>query len=72
MNILPLESVDEDKCLARTSVPGGYPLRAVTGGIKSGEKTVWVENVLEALDTPGEWVLNSRERKIYLWPIKEA
>ena len=71
MNILPLESVDEDRCLARTSVPGGYPLRVVTGGIKSGEKTVWVENVLEALDTPGEWVLNSRERKIYLWPIRD-
>ncbi len=33
-----------------------------------GEDSIWVENVLEALDTPGEWVLNTREGKIYLWP----
>ena len=64
MNILGLESVDERSCIARTSVEAAYALRPVV----YGQASVWVENVLEALDTPGEWVLNTREGKIYLWP----
>ena len=27
-----------------------------------------MENVFEALDTPGEWVLDSGQGKLYLWP----
>jgi hypothetical protein len=27
-----------------------------------------VENVLEALDDPGEWVLNTHKGRLYLWP----
>ena len=30
--------------------------------------TVWVENVLEDLTQAGQWVLNTHERKVYLWP----
>ena len=33
---------------------------------------MWVENVLEALDEPGEWVVNTKTRKIYLWPSDPA
>jgi len=29
----------------------------------------WVENVIDYLDEPGEWVLNMRDRKLYYWPV---
>jgi hypothetical protein len=65
MNILALESVDEQARVARTRLPATYPLRRIP---RERYKTAWVENVLEALDQPGEWVLNMRTRKLYLWP----
>lgn len=63
MNVLPLVSVDEDAGIARTAIPATYAMR------KYG---CWVENVLEELDQPGEWVLNTKEGKIYLWPRGES
>ncbi|WP_044254940.1 right-handed parallel beta-helix repeat-containing protein [Rhodopirellula sp. SWK7] len=59
MNVLPLASVDEKTRIARTAIPATY------GMSKHG---FWVENVLEQLDKPGEWVLNTKEGKVYLWP----
>ena len=75
MNILGLESVDETSCVARTSVEAAYPLRPLrvrgsTGEFEKG--SMWVENVLEALEAPGEWVLNTSEGKLYLWPTGES
>lgn len=58
VNYLALESVDESTLTARTTVPATY---TPTGQF-------WVENVMEALDEPGEWVVNSRTRRVYLWP----
>ncbi|MFC1763028.1 right-handed parallel beta-helix repeat-containing protein [Planctomycetota bacterium] len=70
-NILPLASVDEETRIAHTKIPGSYSLRPQI--IKLIEtKLCWVENVLEALDEPGEWVLNTREGKLYLWPRSET
>jgi hypothetical protein len=37
-----------------------------------GAESCWVENVLEGLDEPGEWVLNTKEGKLYLWPRDET
>lgn len=71
MNILPLESVDEEAGIARTAIPGGYPLRKLMRARLPQPKSVWVENVLEGLDSPGEWVLNTREGKLYLWPLED-
>jgi parallel beta-helix repeat protein len=66
MNILGLASVDENTGIARTSVPATYPIRRWS---RQGDPpSVWVENVLEALDEPGEWVLNTREGRLYYWP----
>jgi hypothetical protein len=64
MSILPLASVDEVTRIATTTVPASRPI----GKVKFVPLSAWVENVLEVLDQPGEWVVNSRERKIYLWP----
>ncbi|MHB8996686.1 MAG: right-handed parallel beta-helix repeat-containing protein [Armatimonadota bacterium] len=35
----------------------------------SGDR-YFVENILEELDSPGEWYLDSAGRKLYLWPKK--
>ena len=63
VNMLPLESVDAEAGVARTSVEATYAI------IKHG---VWIENVLEELDQPGEWVLNTQAGKVYLWPRNES
>ena len=70
VNILPLAAVDEKAQIARTTIPGTYPLRK--RHFERGSDSCWVENVLEALDEPGEWVLNSQEGKLYLWPRDDA
>ena len=73
LNVLPLESVDEASGVARTRIPASYPMVKVRWGLHdvNSKGTAWVENVLDALDTPGEWVLNTQERKLYLWPRGE-
>ncbi|MHC4842732.1 MAG: right-handed parallel beta-helix repeat-containing protein [Planctomycetota bacterium] len=70
MNILGMESVDTSTRIARTSVPATYPIKSwpERDGLRP---SAWVENVLEALDEPGEWVLNTRQGKLYLWPEGE-
>jgi len=64
MNMLALASVDEAAGVARTTIPATYPMKAWPWD----KLSVWVENVLEALDSPGEWALNTQEGKLYLWP----
>ena len=73
LNILPLESVDETSGMARTKIAASYPMIKVRWGLRdvNTKGTVWVENVLDVLDEPGEWVANTQERKIYLWPREE-
>ena len=63
MNILPIESVDESARVAKTAVPGTYPLGR--NGM-SGRPTAWVENVLAVLDQPDEWVLDGDRAVLYL------
>jgi len=67
MNILPVTKVDRQSGLIFTDVPATYSLEPPRfGNFPNG--TVWIENVLEALDEPGEWVLDVTARKLYLWP----
>ncbi|WP_404306085.1 right-handed parallel beta-helix repeat-containing protein [Neorhodopirellula lusitana] len=72
INMLPLTSVNESTGVAKTGVAaagriGNLPpyLLELMG---DSAASVWVENVLEELDEPGEWVINTQTRKIYLWP----
>lgn len=71
MNILGLASVDETARVARTSLPATYPLGKATTRYLLTTPSAWVENVLEVLDHPGAWVLNTHTRKLYLWPRTE-
>jgi hypothetical protein len=68
-SILPVRSIDISRNEMITD-PGNYTLGKVQG-YASGEKTgdnMWVENVLEELTEPGEWVFDSERRRLYLWP----
>jgi len=69
MNILPIQSVDAARGVLRTSVPGTYPLGRTE--VIDLQNMTFVENVLEELDEPGEWVLDSEAAKLYLWPQGE-
>jgi parallel beta-helix repeat protein len=73
INMLPLESVDEDKLVAKTKVSSTYAMGELAHWVhKKDGNSAWVENTLEALDKPGEWVVNTKTRKIYLWPTTTA
>ncbi|MDP6543183.1 MAG: right-handed parallel beta-helix repeat-containing protein [Phycisphaerae bacterium] len=67
LNILSLESVDEAAGVAMTTIPGTYALNRCVH-VRPGGISAWVENVLEALNEPGQWVVNTREGRIYLRP----
>ena len=67
MNVLPMTEVDRATGLVRTAVPATYPL-GPPNFANFPDGTVWIENVLEALDEPGEWVLDTKAGKLYLWP----
>ncbi len=58
VNYLPIESLDLKANQGILSIPATYKM--------SGEFVV--ENCIDYLDKPGEWVLNSQERKLYYWP----
>jgi len=66
MNLLQLESVDETNGIAWTVLEANAPPAA-----KKSHTKPWVENVIDHLDTPGHWVVNTQERKIYYWPIAD-
>lgn len=66
VNVLPLKSVDEKKHVARTKVDATYAMNPLH--FLKDTESVWVENVMEGLSKPGNWVLNSEEGKVYLWP----
>jgi hypothetical protein len=66
VNVLPLKSVDEEAQLAHTAIPATYEMNKLH--FLHETENCWVENVLDELDSPGEWALNTREGKLYLWP----
>jgi hypothetical protein len=69
INMLPLASVDEALGIAHTGVSATYEMSPLPGWVHNPSgSTVWVENILSALDEPGEWVVNTKMRKVYLWP----
>lgn len=68
-NILPLESVEASAGVARTSYPATYPLGRNS---MNDRDTAWIENVVELLDEPGEWAVDSEEARLYLWPPEDG
>ncbi|NQU43790.1 right-handed parallel beta-helix repeat-containing protein, partial [bacterium] len=74
INYLPIESVDAEKGVARTTLPATYaiaPLPHFYNLPEFGDGSCVVENALDFLDRPGEWVVDTQKGKIYLWPLGE-
>ena len=69
-NILPLTSVNEKTSTATTSIDATYAMNILH--FLPETENCWVENVMEALDEKGEWVLNTKEGKVYLWPRNDS
>ncbi|VGO19348.1 right-handed parallel beta-helix repeat-containing protein [Pontiella sulfatireligans] len=63
LNFIQLESVDMDKKIAYLAFEANA-LPFSSGKHRFG----WVENVIDYLDEPGEWCVNTQTRKIYYWP----
>ncbi|NQU43755.1 right-handed parallel beta-helix repeat-containing protein [bacterium] len=69
VNFLPLESVDEERQIARTVLPASKNLTTPQHNWAGPDCCkYWVENVLEGLQCPGQWVLDTTEGRLYLWP----
>jgi hypothetical protein len=65
MNLMPVAESDRETGLVKTTVPSIYPLVPPTFG-RFPEGTVWIENVIEAMDEEGEWVFEPGERRLLL------
>ncbi|MFC1766740.1 right-handed parallel beta-helix repeat-containing protein, partial [Planctomycetota bacterium] len=73
INMLPIESVDEENGIAKTAVSASYGMGKLGDWVHTKDGcSAWIENTLEALDEPGEWVINTQSRKIYCWPSDPA
>ena len=63
LNLIQLESVDVENKIGylafeANAMPFTKPKFCIA----------WVENVIDYLDEPGEWCVNTKTRKIYYWP----
>jgi hypothetical protein len=67
LNILKLASVDADSNKAMTLIPSTYPMRKVWE-YRRINPNLWLENAIDFLDKPGEWVVDTHKRKIWYWP----
>ena len=65
VNIIPLERIDTQNKIAYLSVDPTY--QAV-----NPSRNYWVENAIEYLDEPGEWVVNTQEGRLYMWPKNDV
>lgn len=68
MNILPIKSLDFKDSVAYTSIPGTYRISRLKGFWYEKQYNLWVQNAIDFLDEPGEWMINTTEGKIYYWP----
>ncbi|WP_146526527.1 right-handed parallel beta-helix repeat-containing protein [Novipirellula artificiosorum] len=70
VNVLPLKSVDEKRQIAQTTIDATYAMNKLH--FLPETESCWVENALQELDQPGEWVLDTKVGKLYLWPRNEG
>ena len=71
---VPIQSVDEEHRILtlvhdgwQFDVPGWYMPVCFTE-----DNRFYVENLLEELDQPGEWCLDTEEGRLYFWPPGDA
>lgn len=74
MNILPVENIDINNRIIRTSVGGTYQLNPQPQWSLEAHnitETCWLENDICLLDEPGEWIFDYESNKIILWPLSQ-
>src|SRR5262249_60332394 len=64
MNILPISYVDRKQLVGVTQYLASRPI----GPMQFHNETMWIENRIEDLDQPSEWIFDSDNRRIILWP----
>ena len=67
-NLIPLEKIDAEKKIAWMAVDPTYQPKKQDKPFWIPDNPYWIENAIDYLDEPGEWVFNSVEGKIYIWP----
>ena len=70
VNILPVVSADHDTKSLTSNDMATYSMNPLH--FLPEVPNAWVENAIEELDEPGEWVLNPITKKLYLWPRNES
>ena len=65
-NILPIEKIDLKRKRLITAVPGTYNLSRTRTHVQV--PNTQIQNVLGLLDKPGEWMVDRRTNRLYLWP----
>ena len=65
VNIIPLDRIDTKNKIAHLAVDPTY--QAI-----NPNNRYWVENAIEYLDEPGEWMVNTQEGRIIMWPAKDV
>ena len=63
---LPIDTVDEEAGVVTFTKPSVFKPEDTK---KGGPGRYWVENVFEALDTPGQWYLDRNEGILYYYPL---
>ncbi len=64
-NVISLDRIDTKNKIAHLAVDPTYqPINP--------KNRYWVENAIEYLDEPGEWVVNHDAGHIYMWPEKDV
>jgi hypothetical protein len=72
-NYLTLASVDEKNGVAQTALPATYPMGKIDKHLHAMEGgSCRVENVIDYLDSPGEWVVNSPRESWFITGLRMA
>lgn len=59
-NIIPVAAIDREQRVITLVKDASYTIRV-------GDR-YYLQNLLEELDSPGEWYLDTREQTLYFWP----
>lgn len=68
MYIFPIDSINSDSLKIYVRVPKASKIEGFSESLNA---QAWIENSLNGLDEKGEWVLNTRTGKLYLWPLTD-
>lgn len=66
--VIRIDQYDSQSKVIRLAAAHGYGLKGGTWGAE--ERRFFAQNLLEELDSPGEWYLDRAVKKLYFYPVK--